>query len=34
VCSPCFQRRCAIGALCLQAISVALVERACEEIVA
>lgn len=30
VCSPCFQRTCQIGYVCLDAISVGAVERACE----
>jgi len=34
VCSPCFQRTCAIGYRCLDAISVADVERACREVAA
>lgn len=29
VCSPCFQRTCRIGTLCLDAVTVAAVERAC-----
>ena len=34
VCSPCFQRTCAIGYGCLTAITVADVERACREVAA
>ena len=34
VCSPCFQRTCAIGYRCLEAISVAEVTRACREVAA
>jgi heptosyltransferase-2 len=34
VCSPCFQRTCAIGYVCLTAIAVADVERACREVAA
>jgi len=34
VCSPCFQRTCAIGYRCLEAISVADVARACREVAA
>jgi len=34
VCSPCFQRTCAIGFRCLTAIDVAEVARICEEVAA
>jgi heptosyltransferase-2 len=34
VCSPCFQRRCRIGTVCLEAIEVDHVMRACDEIAA
>jgi heptosyltransferase-2 len=34
VCSPCFQRTCAIGYGCLTSITVADVERACREVAA
>ena len=34
VCSPCFQRTCRIGTVCLTAIEVAEVQRACEAIAA
>jgi heptosyltransferase-2 len=34
VCAPCFQRTCRIGYRCLEAVSVAAVERACEGLAA
>jgi heptosyltransferase-2 len=34
VCSPCFQRTCAIGTVCLERVSVAQVIAACESTVA
>jgi len=34
VCSPCFQRRCSIGYRCLEAVTVAEVDRACRELAA
>jgi heptosyltransferase-2 len=34
VCAPCFQRTCQIGYRCLDAVTVAAVERACETVAA
>jgi heptosyltransferase-2 len=34
VCAPCFQRACAIGTVCLTAVTARAVERACHEVAA